>query len=147
MGILVTSHGHHPSVLPPLFLAWAVLEPPINDALFLLLWSLQPAVIAVMLLQTAYWGERSWAFCRARMVRVIALLSYFLYLYHPLGSKIVYLLHIPHNGRASAVLVPLMAVASHHFIERPFMRMRDHHRPRPNQDQEFVPVAAARANL
>ncbi len=117
------------SLLPPLFLVWAVLVPSANRALFLLLWSVQPLIIAAMLLQTAYWGARSWTFCRNRIVRMVALLSYSLYLYHPLGSKIIYLLHIPHNGIASALLVPLMAVASYRLIEVPFMRMRDHSEP------------------
>ena len=117
------------SALPPLVLAWAVLFPPANRALFLLVWSLQPLMIAVMLLQTAYWGARSWKLCRATAVRVVALLSYSLYLYHPLGSKLIYVLHIPHNGLASALLVPVMAVASYRYIERPFMRMRDHSSP------------------
>ena len=135
------------SLLPPLFLIWAVLVPPANHALFLLLWSLQPLIIAAMLLQTAYWGARSWTFCRNRMVRLVALLSYSLYLYHPLCSKIIYLLHIPHNGIASALLVPLMAVASYRLIELPFMRMRDHSGPHRKQARELVSATTGRGFL
>jgi peptidoglycan/LPS O-acetylase OafA/YrhL len=134
------------SVLPPLVLAWAVVMPPANRAFFLLLWSLQPLIIAAMLLQAAYWGARSWRFCRSRMVRVVALLSYSLYLYHPIGSKIIYLLHIPHNGLASAVLVPPMAVASYFLVERPFMRMRDRYSPHRATMQELIPAEAGRGS-
>jgi peptidoglycan/LPS O-acetylase OafA/YrhL len=128
------------SVLPPPLLAWAVLFPSANRGFFLLVWSLQPLIIAVMLLQTAYWGARSWRLCRTTAVRVVALLSYSLYLYHPLGSKLIYLLHIPHNGLASALIVPVMAVASYRYIERPFMRMRDHYSP--HRQEPFLPAVA-----
>jgi peptidoglycan/LPS O-acetylase OafA/YrhL len=129
-------------VLPPLLLAGIVLLPTANHAWYLLCWSLQPVIIAVMLLQTAYWGARSWGFCRARVVRVIALLSYSIYLYHPLGSKIIYMLHIPHNGYSSALLVPILVVASYFLVERPFMLMRDHYSSHRNKARELVPVAA-----
>jgi len=129
------------SLLPPAALAWAVLVPPANRGLFLLLWSLQPVIIAVMLLQAIYWGARSWTFCRYRLVRAIALLSYSLYLYHPLGSKLIYLLHIPHNGLASLLLVPVLALSSYRLVEKPFLRMRD--RPRLQKAQELVPAGGA----
>ena len=135
------------SVLPPLALACIVLFPPANRALFLLLWSLQPLIIAAMLLQTAYWGARSWAFCRSRIVRVVALLSYSLYLYHPLGSQIAYFLHLRHNGLVSALLVPVMAVASYSLVEKPFMRMRDHYSPHRVKAQELFPAEAGRGSL
>jgi peptidoglycan/LPS O-acetylase OafA/YrhL len=129
------------SLLSPLALAWAVLAPSANPALHLLFWSIEPPIIAVMLLQAVYWGQREWTFCRNKIVRAVALLSYSLYLYHPLGSRIIYLLHIPHNGLASAVLVPVLTVASYRFVERPFMSMRD--RSRPAKAREVVPVPSA----
>jgi peptidoglycan/LPS O-acetylase OafA/YrhL len=135
------------SLLPPLALACIVLFPPANRALFLLLWSLQPLIIAAMLLQTAYWGARSWAFCRSRIVRVVALLSYSLYLYHPLGSQIAYFLHLRHNGLVSALLVPVMAVASYSLVEKPFMRMRDRYSPHRVRAQELFPAEAGRGSL
>jgi peptidoglycan/LPS O-acetylase OafA/YrhL len=135
------------SVLPPLALVCIVLFPPANRALFLLLWSLQPLIIAAMLLQTAYWGARSWAFCRSRIVRVVALLSYSLYLYHPLGSQIAYFLHLRHNGLVSALLVPVMAVASYSLVEKPFMRMRDRYSPHRVRAQELFPAEAGRGSL
>ena len=134
-------------VLPPLALACIVLFPPANRALFLFLWSLQPLIVAAMLLQTAYWGARSWAFCRSRIVRVVALLSYSLYLYHPLGSQIAYFLHLRHNGLVSALLVPVMAVASYSLVEKPFMRMRDHYSPHRVKAQELFPAEAGRGSL
>jgi peptidoglycan/LPS O-acetylase OafA/YrhL len=100
-----------------------------------------------MLLQTAYWGARSWAFCRSRIVRVVALLSYSLYLYHPLGSQIAYFLHLRHNGLVSALLVPVMAVASYSLVEKPFMRMRDRYSPHRVRAQEFFPAEAGRGSL
>jgi peptidoglycan/LPS O-acetylase OafA/YrhL len=135
------------SLLPPLALVCIVVFPSSNRAFFLLLWSLQPLIIAAMLLQTAYWGARSWAFCRSRVVRVVALLSYSLYLYHPLGSKIVYFLHVPHNGLASALLVPAMAFASYRLVERPFMWMRDHYGPHRVKAQSLFPAEAGRGSL
>src|ERR1700722_10649629 len=135
------------SLLPPLSLVCIVVFPSSNRSFFLLLWSLQPLIIAAMLLQTAYWGARSWAFCRSRVVRVVALLSYSLYLYHPLGSKIVYFLHVPHNGLASVLLVPLMAVASYRLVERPFMWMRDHYVPHRVKAQSLFPAEAGRGSL
>jgi peptidoglycan/LPS O-acetylase OafA/YrhL len=135
------------SMLPPLALACILLFPPANPAFLLLLWSLQPLIVAAMLLQTAYWGARSWTFCRSRMVRVVALLSYSLYLYHPLGSKIIYFLHVPHNGLASALLVPVMAVASYRLVERPFMRMRDHYSPHRVKTQKLFPAETGRGSL
>jgi peptidoglycan/LPS O-acetylase OafA/YrhL len=135
------------SMLPPLALACIVLSPPANRGFFLLLWSLQPLIIAAMLLQTAYWGARSWAFCRSRIVRVVALLSYSLYLYHPLGSQIAYFLHLRHNGLVSALLVPVMAVASYSLVEKPFMRMRDRYSPHRVRAQELFPAEAGRGSL
>jgi peptidoglycan/LPS O-acetylase OafA/YrhL len=117
------------ALLPPVLLAIAVLFPPSNRAFFLVIWTLRPLIIAVMLLQAAYWGARSWSFCRTRFVRVIALLSYSLYLFPPVASKLIFLLHIPHNGFASAVLFPFLVIASYRFVEQPFMRMRDRFDP------------------
>jgi peptidoglycan/LPS O-acetylase OafA/YrhL len=113
------------SVLPPLALIVMAISPPTNKAAFLASWSLQPLIIAVLLLQTAYWGSRSWAFCRSGVVRVTACLSYSLYLYHPLAGQIVYVLHMRHLGYYAISLTLLMAAASYHLVERPFMRLRD----------------------
>jgi peptidoglycan/LPS O-acetylase OafA/YrhL len=93
--------------------------------LYLVAWSLQPLVVAVMLLQVVYWGAKSWAVCRTAVVRFIAQISYALYLYHQLAGKIVYVFRIPHLGLSTIALTLLMSTASYYFVERPFMRMRD----------------------
>jgi hypothetical protein len=84
------------SVMPPLVLAAMAIAPPSNKALFLLFWSIQPPIAAAMLLQMAYWGSKSWTVCSSGPVRVTAHLSYALYLYHPLATQIVYVLHMRH---------------------------------------------------
>jgi len=116
------------SILPPAALAFVVLAPQSNNAAVLAIFSIQPVIIAAMLLQAIYWGWKSWTICGSAIVRATAHLSYALYLYHPLAGKIVYLLHLSHVGYSSAFLTLSMATASYHLIERPFMRMRDHHK-------------------
>jgi peptidoglycan/LPS O-acetylase OafA/YrhL len=116
------------SILPPAALAFAALAPQSNNAAVLAIFSIQPVIIAAMLLQAIYWGWKSWTICGSAIVRATAHLSYALYLYHPLAGKIVYLLHLSHVGYSSAFLTLSMATASYHLIERPFMRMRDHHK-------------------
>jgi peptidoglycan/LPS O-acetylase OafA/YrhL len=117
------------SILPPLALTLIVIAPPSNQAAALLVWSIQPLIVAVMLLQAVYWGSKSWTICSSGIVRFTAHLSYALYLYHPLASQIIYLLHVRHLGYSAAVLTLLLATASYYLVERPFMRMRDHQKP------------------
>jgi peptidoglycan/LPS O-acetylase OafA/YrhL len=113
------------SLLAPLALISVVLAPANGKALWLLTWSVQPLLVAVMLLQAAYWGAKNWTICKGAAARTTAHLSYALYLYHPLAGKIVYLLHMRHLGWFAAVLTLLMATASYALVERPFMRLRD----------------------
>jgi peptidoglycan/LPS O-acetylase OafA/YrhL len=117
------------SALPPLVLAFMAIAPPSNKALFLASWSLQPLIIAVMLLQAAYWGSKSWVLCSSGAVRMTAHLSYALYLYHPLASQIVYELHMRHLGYYAIALTVIMAAASYRLVELPFMRLRDRNDP------------------
>jgi peptidoglycan/LPS O-acetylase OafA/YrhL len=114
------------SILPPLALAFVAVAPPSNRLAFLLVWSIEPLIVAAMLLHAIYWGSKSWTICNSAIVRVTAKLSYALYLYHPLAGKIAYVLHLRHIGYSTGVLTVLMANASYFLIERPFMRMRDH---------------------
>ena len=118
------------SLLAPLALVLVVVAPPGNKAAWLAVWSMQPLIIAVMLLQAVYWGARSWTFMGHATVRLTAQLSYALYLYHPLAGRIVKLLGMRHLGYPAAILTLIMAVASYYLVERPFMRMRDRQRPR-----------------
>jgi peptidoglycan/LPS O-acetylase OafA/YrhL len=117
------------SILPPLVLAVMAIAPTSNKAFFLLCWSIQPLIAAAMLLQMTYWGAKSWTVCSSPPVRVTAHLSYALYLYHPLASQIVYVLHMRHLGYYAIVLTLAMATASYHFVEVPFMRLRDRRSP------------------
>jgi peptidoglycan/LPS O-acetylase OafA/YrhL len=80
------------SVLAPLALVLVVVVAPSSKAVALVLWSTQPLIVAVMLLQAAYWGNKSWTFMGHATVRLTAQLSYALYLYHPLAGRIVNLL-------------------------------------------------------
>jgi peptidoglycan/LPS O-acetylase OafA/YrhL len=113
------------AVIPPLALWLLMIPSPDNKAIYLLAWSVQPLVVAVMLLQIIYWGAKSWSVCRLAAVRFVAHISYALYLYHQLAGEIVYVLRVPHLGFSTAALTLLMSTASYYFVERPFMRMRD----------------------
>jgi peptidoglycan/LPS O-acetylase OafA/YrhL len=120
------------AAIPALALVVIVLVP--VDARFpaLLLWMAQPLIIAIFMVQFIYWGAKSWTFSSAWIVRFVAHISYALYLYHPLGGKIAYVLHIPHLGASAAVLAITLSVLSYYCIERPFMKMRDNKtRPAP----------------
>jgi peptidoglycan/LPS O-acetylase OafA/YrhL len=117
------------SLPAPLALLLLVIADPISKPAVLLVWSIQPLLIAVMLLQAVYWGAKSWTLCGSVIVRVTAQLSYALYLYHPLAGKIVKLLDMRHLGYYAVALTLLMATASYYLVERPFMRMRDRQRP------------------
>lgn len=116
------------SAIPLLALALISLVPPPetpNNYFYLILWSIQPPLIAAWLLQFVYWGAKSWTICSTAPVRFLAHISYALYLYHPLASGITYDLHMPHLGYSAAILALLMSIASYYWIEKPFMRMRD----------------------
>jgi peptidoglycan/LPS O-acetylase OafA/YrhL len=118
------------SLLAPLALLLVVVAPPGNKAVWLAVWSMQPLIIAVMLLQAVYWGAKSWTFTGHWAVRLTAQWSYALYLYHPLAGRIVKLLGMRHLGYPAVILTLIMAAASYYLVERPFMRMRDRKRPR-----------------
>jgi peptidoglycan/LPS O-acetylase OafA/YrhL len=136
------------SILPPLALALAVIVPLANKAAYLFALSIQPLIVAAMLLQAVYWGSKSWTICSTGLVRMTAHLSYALYLYHPLASQIIYVLHVRHLGYSAAALTLLMATASYYLIERPFMRMRDRQKPpheAPGPAGTIQPVAIAAA--
>ncbi len=114
------------AVAPPAFLLWAAYATPIlGHPALTLLWSAQPLVVAVMLVQAMYWGAKTWKVCSSWIVRTIAHLSYALYLYQPLASRIVGLKRLPHIGITTAILTVIMSVASYYLIEKPFMRIRD----------------------
>jgi peptidoglycan/LPS O-acetylase OafA/YrhL len=117
------------SLLAPLALVLVVVAPPGNSAASLVVFSMQPLIIAVMLLQAIYWGAKSWTFTHHAVVHLTAQLSYALYLYHPLASRIVKLVGMRHLGYPAVILTLIMAATSYYLVERPFMRMRDRQRP------------------
>lgn len=117
------------SLIPPTALVIATSVPLSSKSAFLLVWSFEPLIVAAMLLQAIYWGWKSWKICSTTMIQVTAHLSYALYLYHPLAGRIVYGFHFRHMGYSATALTILMASASYHFVEKPFMRMRDRYRP------------------
>jgi peptidoglycan/LPS O-acetylase OafA/YrhL len=115
-------------------LGFLMVQPWGHTARFIAAWTLQPPVVAVMLLQVAYWGAKSWTLCRIALVRFIASISYALYLYHPLAGEVVAFFRIPHLGYSTAALTLLMSTASYYLLEQPFMRMRD----RQTASQELI---------
>jgi peptidoglycan/LPS O-acetylase OafA/YrhL len=115
-------------------LVFLMVQPWGHTARFIAAWTLQPPVVAVMLLQVAYWGAKSWALCRIALVRFIASISYALYLYHRLAGEVVAFFRIPHLGYSTAALTLLMSTASYYLLEQPFMRMRD----RQTASQELI---------
>jgi peptidoglycan/LPS O-acetylase OafA/YrhL len=130
------------SLLAPLALVLVVVAPPSNKAAWLVVWSMQPLIIAVMLLQAVYWGAKSWTFMGHATVRLTAQLSYALYLYHPLAGRIVKQLGMRHLGYPALILTFIMAPASYYLVERPFMRMRD----RPRSREAAIPPVPSVAN-
>jgi peptidoglycan/LPS O-acetylase OafA/YrhL len=118
------------SALAPLALVLSVIAPPSNQVAGLVEWSMQPLIIAVMLLQAIYWGAKSWTFMGHATVRWTAQVSYALYLYHPLARRVLPLIGIRHVGYPAVILTLIMAPASYYLVERPFMRMRDRQRSR-----------------
>ena len=108
-----------------MILAFLIMQPSANNVVHVAAWTLEPPVIAVMLLQVSYWGAKTWTICRLAVIRFVAHISYALYLYHGLAGEIVYVLHVPHLGFGTAALTLLMSTSSYYFVERPFMRMRD----------------------
>jgi peptidoglycan/LPS O-acetylase OafA/YrhL len=88
--------------------------------------TLEPVFAAVLLLQLAYWGASGWSFLEHPAIKLIARLSYAIYLYHPLTLDVVNLFHLRHGrGLLNVLLFLPVASASYYWIERPFMRMRD----------------------
>jgi peptidoglycan/LPS O-acetylase OafA/YrhL len=113
------------SALALLALVLLVVTPPRNNVAWLVEWSTQPLIIAVMLLQVVYWGAKSWTFVGHAIVRWTAQISYALYLYHPLARRVIKLIGMHHVGYPAVILTLIMAPASYYLVERPFMRMRD----------------------
>jgi peptidoglycan/LPS O-acetylase OafA/YrhL len=130
------------SALAPLALMLLVVSPPSNAVAWVVQWSMQPLIIAVMLLQVVYWGAKSWTFTALASVRWTAQVSYARYLYHPLARRVITLTGMRHVGYPAVVLTLIVAPASYYLVERPFMRMRDRQRPRDTD----TPTVSSAAN-
>jgi peptidoglycan/LPS O-acetylase OafA/YrhL len=89
----------------------------------LIVYMLEPIVIAFMLLQFIFWGNTVWSFFHNSVIRFIARISYALYLYHIPVFMIV--VHFHHGKRSAIPLTFGVSTASYFLIERPFMRLRD----------------------
>jgi peptidoglycan/LPS O-acetylase OafA/YrhL len=100
-----------------------------NPPLRLALWSAQPLIIAVLLVQFVYWGSKSWKILGSAPVSFLAHISYALYLYHPLASGIIFWYVRRHVGFYGAALALAMATASYYLLEKPFMKLRDRKTP------------------
>jgi peptidoglycan/LPS O-acetylase OafA/YrhL len=123
------------ALIPVLVLAVSIGIPVDNRLVAVVLWMAQPLIIAVLMLQTVYWGQRSWRFCRASIVGFMARISYALYLYHSVGGKIVWVMHFHHLGYSSALIALALSVISYYCLERPMMRLRDRrsrYQPKPS---------------
>ncbi len=104
--------------------------------------TLQPVIIAVLLIQCVYFGMSAWQFIRYGLLQFIAKISYSLYLCHALVLSEVARLNLTPllgnfqgmrlldiDGHLRLALVPIPAIAasilSYYCVERPFMMMRD----------------------
>jgi peptidoglycan/LPS O-acetylase OafA/YrhL len=136
LAILVRKQDTTRFLMPVLRRQWFALGPPLmlavlayqgfwprSQTIGLLRFSLQPLVIAVMLLQFIYWGWRDWPVFHNGIIRFIARISYALYLYHIPAARIAE--HLYGGRRFSIPLAFAIATASYFLIEKPFMQMRD----------------------
>jgi peptidoglycan/LPS O-acetylase OafA/YrhL len=102
----------------------------IGAATQVLAFTVDPVLIAILLLQWMYWGSTDWPLLEHWSIKFVARLSYSVYLYH-----LVVLSLIPHSKRflpiahmetaVRLVFFLLIASVSYYGIERPFMRIRD----------------------
>ena len=87
--------------------------------------TLQPLVVAVLLIQVVHWADHQWRFLENSGIKLLARLSYALYLYHILALDEVYRLGLPHKHLAAAVLTLCLACASYFLLERPMLNLRE----------------------
>ena len=95
-------------------------------ALRLMVFSLEPILVAITLLQWIVLGATSWKFLQHPVVKFVARLSYAIYLYHIIAFGFGLHIPIPHTERFLRIpIVFAMAAASYYLIELPFLRIRD----------------------
>lgn len=92
--------------------------------------SLGPILVAVGIVQAiAFSGTRGWRWLESPVARYLGLISYSLYLWQQwtLDAVTTRLSHAPYIVQAFAAIgfTVLVASGSYHFIERPFLRLKD----------------------
>ena len=139
-------------ILPPLagIILAAVLDPRIKPipVVSMLTMSVQPILIAWVLIQTVCYGNVYWQFLANGAIRFVARISYALYLYHAVvfneATRMTFpnssgrflgirLLDVDHHPRMLFMIIPavIIPIISYYAVERPFMRLRDRKRPEP----------------
>ncbi len=110
--------------------------------------SLEPVIIAVLLIQTVCFGNSQWRILAHPILRFVAKISYAVYLYHALvideGQRITIvghsgrflgfrLLDPAHHPRQLVLVIPALVipVISYFGVERPFMWLRDRNKSAP----------------
>jgi peptidoglycan/LPS O-acetylase OafA/YrhL len=101
------------------------LHPSTSDAVQLINFTLQPVVLMILVIQWIYWGHSSWGVMRWKPVTYLAKISYALYLYHAIVLMIRPRISFIKQRPTELILMFLMACASYHLVEKPFMEMRD----------------------
>jgi peptidoglycan/LPS O-acetylase OafA/YrhL len=99
---------------------------------WLLSLSVEPVLVAILLIQVVYWGNLRWTLLQDPLIRYLAKISYALYLYHAFALEVVSKLPLEHNKKViAAVATVTLAMLSFRLVEKPFMRMRDKKRQTP----------------
>ncbi|MFL6451966.1 MAG: acyltransferase family protein [Bryobacteraceae bacterium] len=91
----------------------------------ILSFTLQPAVVGVLLLQLVHWAGRDWHILEHPWIRFLARISYALYLYHIVAMDEVSRLNLAHPKWYSAAFTLALAIGSYYLIERPVLAIRD----------------------
>jgi peptidoglycan/LPS O-acetylase OafA/YrhL len=89
--------------------------------------TLEPVLSGLLLLQLVFWGSVGWKFLENRVVKLIARLSYSIYLYHPLILDFTVKIPIQHHihRMVGDPFILAAAALSYYLVERPIMKMRD----------------------
>jgi peptidoglycan/LPS O-acetylase OafA/YrhL len=140
--LAATLQGSGPSTLPRWALKsrWLVLLPilalifcsqvdlskTVDLGMRLTAFTLEPVFSGLLLLQLMLWGTVGWKFLEHWMVKLLARLSYSIYLFHLLVFGLRRFIPIHHAQRAAMIpLVLAVSAASYYLVERPIMKIRD----------------------
>jgi peptidoglycan/LPS O-acetylase OafA/YrhL/2-polyprenyl-3-methyl-5-hydroxy-6-metoxy-1,4-benzoquinol methylase len=140
--------------LVTLAVAWPFNRPPLR---FTLGFTMQAVLIALLLVQlVTLHRSRLWSWVQHPMLRYMGGISYPMYLYHQwgigLGDKAT-MLPAPAQFVIGVLATTVAAMASYHFIERPFLRLKKHFEPRglgisrPLPDEILLPLLSPRLQV